>query len=72
MANEKDFSSWLIPLLIKSYDFSLCMDAISLRYMYGWQPSLLPTTNKCGQSFIVIISLTVQLVAFQYTTMNPK
>ena len=59
VANERGASTWLTALPLKEYGFDLhkeeFRDALCLRY--GWQPSDLPLTCVCGESYTVAHSL---------------
>ena len=66
VAEEKGASSWLVALPIEKHGFSLhksaFRDALCLRY--GWQPSLLPSSCACGQSFSVDHALSCHMGGF--------
>ena len=52
-ASEKGDSNWLTDLPLSRYNFNLneseFRDGIYLRY--GWEPTNIPLTRACGQSF---------------------
>ena len=55
LAQEKGASSWLTPLPLEEFSFTLhkgaFRDAIALRY--GWQPAYSPSSCACGSNFSV-------------------